>query len=65
MNDVKLLGYLAKEIMEISGSHENFIRDGRAVDFADYRYNCGVIRGLALAVNTINDLVQKLEKSDD
>ena len=40
-------------------------RADRAADIEEYRSICGVIRGLNLAENVINDLVQKMEKSDD
>jgi len=42
-----------------------FLAAGRAINFDEYRHVCGIIRGLNFAENIINDLVQKMEKSDD
>lgn len=42
-----------------------FISSGRASSHDEYRHVCGVILGLSLAENTINDLVQKAEYADE
>ena len=65
MNDYKLLAYIAKEIKKLREDQAFHVASGRAADIEEYRSICGVIRGLNLAENVINDLVQKLEKSDD
>ena len=65
MNDYKLLAYIAKEIEKLREDQAFHVASGRAADIEEYRSICGVIRGLSLAENVINDLVQKLEKSDD
>ena len=65
MNDYKLLAHVAKEIEKLREEQGFHIASGRAADIEEYRTVCGVIRGLNLAENVINDLVQKLEKSDD
>ena len=65
MNELKLLGHLAREIKSLSEAQEQFISDGRAEDYSEYRHVCGVIRGLAHAANLINDLAKRLEESDD
>ena len=57
--------YLAKEIDKLRNDQAVFLVGGGAKDFAEYRHVCGVIRGLNLAENIINELVQKMEKSDD
>ena len=56
---------LAKEIDKLRGDQVSFLAGGGAKDFAEYRHVCGVIRGLTLAENIVNDLVQKLEQSND
>lgn len=43
----------------------DFVVGGRCADFAEYRHICGIIRGLELADQIVDDLVQKLEKDDD
>jgi hypothetical protein len=65
MNDLKVLAHLHKQIGEGSKNNINFLADGGAKSFDEYRYVCGVIRGLAQADTLINDLVQRLEKDDD
>ena len=65
MNDYKLLAHVAKEIDKLKEEQAFHVANGRAADIEEYRTVCGVIRGLNLAENVINDLVQKMEKSDD
>ena len=65
MNDYKLLAVVAKEIEKMRQEQIAFVAASRADTFDEYKKVCGVIRGLSLAENVINDLVQKMEKSDD
>ena len=65
MNDYKLLALIVKEIEKLKQEREAYVAAGRADHIEEYRQVCGVIRGLNLAENIINELVQKLEKSDD
>jgi hypothetical protein len=65
LNDYKLLAHVAKEIKQLREEQSFHVASGRAADIEEYRSVCGVIRGLNLAENVINDLVQRMEKSDD
>ena len=65
MNDYKLLAHVAKEIEKFRQEREAYVAAGRADSIEEYRQVCGVIRGLNLTENIINELVQKMEKSDD
>ncbi len=65
MNEYKLLAHVAKELSKLKQEREAHVAGGRAADIEEYRNVCGVIRGLSLAENVINDLVQKMEKSDE
>ena len=65
MNDSKLLAHVVKEIGKLNQEREAYVAAGRADHIEEYRQVCGVIRGLYLAENIINELVQKMEKSDD
>jgi hypothetical protein len=65
LNDYKLLAHVAKEIDKLKQDQAFHLANGRAADIEEYRSVCGVIRGLNLAENIINELVQKMEKSDD
>jgi hypothetical protein len=65
LNDYKVLAHVAKEIDRMRMENAMFLAAGRAINFDEYRHVCGIIRGLNFAENIINDLVQKMEKSDD
>jgi hypothetical protein len=63
--DYKVLAHVVKEIEKYKQEREAYVAAGRAENFDEYRHVCGMIRGLNLAENIINELVQKMEKSDD
>ena len=65
MNEVSVLAHAAKLIKETRADQEGFLSTGRVADYAEYRHVCGIIRGLNSAEQIINDLVQRLEESDD
>ena len=65
MNDYKLLAHVVKEMVKLRQEREAYVAAGRADHIEEYRQVCGVIRGLNLAENIINELVQNMEKSDD
>ena len=65
MNDYKELAYVAKEVNKLRDENAAFLAAGRAINFDEYRHVCGIIRGLNFAENIINDLVQRMEKSND
>ena len=65
MNDYKTLAYIVKEIGKQRETYETAVQRGNAKDYAEYKNLCGLIQGLTIAESTINDLVQKMEKSDD
>jgi hypothetical protein len=50
---------------EMQRTQEDFLISGGAVDFANYRESCGVIRGLALARREIEDLARHYRETDD
>jgi len=65
MDSHRVLGHVAKEIDKLRADQISFLVAGSAKDFAEYRHLCGVIRGLTLAETFVNDLVQRMENSDD
>lgn len=65
MNEYKALAYVVKEIHRMQGEHAEYLSANRAESFEEYKNVCGIIRGLSLAENLINDLVQRMEKNDD
>lgn len=47
-------------------SHTDFIASGRAEDYSVYKEQCGVIRGLNLALRDVQDLAHNfMDESDD
>jgi hypothetical protein len=62
LDDYKVLAHVSKEIDKIRHEQAAFLSTGRAETLDEYKKVCGVIRGLNLAENIINDLVQRMEK---
>jgi len=54
-----------KEIEEKRDSVAQALISGAAKDFPEYKSMTGEIRGLSLAHSFINDLVRKMEQSDN
>jgi hypothetical protein len=65
LSDYKLLALIVKEIQKLKQEREAYAAAGRCDHIEEYRRICGVIQGLNLAENIIEDLVQKMEKADD
>lgn len=65
MNDYKVLAHVASEIAKLRQDQAAFLAAGRADNHPEYKHVCGIIRGLNYAETIINDLVQRMEKSDD
>ena len=56
---------LEEKLAAAQRASEESLTEGAAKSFDEYRHTCGVIRGLALATEILEDLVHRLEKSDD
>ena len=65
MKDYQELAHVAKEIQKLKQEREAYVAAGRCDTIEEYRRVCGVVQGLNFAENIIEDLVQKMEKSDD
>jgi hypothetical protein len=65
LSNYKELAHVAKEIDRLRDENAAFLAAGRAINFDEYRHVCGIIRGLNFAENIINDLVQRMEQSND
>lgn len=65
MSDYRLLAVCVKEIQKLKQEREAYAAAGRCDNIEEYRKICGVVLGLTFAENIINDLVQKMEQSDD
>lgn len=56
---------LASKLEERKKQLSEFLCDGGAKEYAEYRALCGEFRGLATAQMEIKDLVRRLKELDD
>jgi hypothetical protein len=63
MRDV--LEHLAKQLYEDRLRMIEDLGEGKAKDHAEYKFACGVVRGLLMANNHILELAERLEKADE
>jgi hypothetical protein len=61
----KLLRILAESFKEEINSHTAAITGGTLKSFDEYRYQTGVLQGLALALAHVKDLARKIYDDDD
>jgi hypothetical protein len=65
MLEQKIFSHLRDECKKLIKSHEEYLAAGNAKSFEEYKHATGVIRGLALAIDEINSLANRLETSDE
>jgi hypothetical protein len=63
MKDV--LEHLAQQIHEDRLRMVEDLGEGKAKDHAEYKFSCGVVRGLLMANNRILELAERLENADE
>jgi ribosomal protein L17 len=56
---------LNMKLADLKRSQEDFITSGAAKEFAAYKEVCGVIRGLALAQQEVQDLAKNYMEIED
>tara|TARA_R110000824_G_scaffold197578_1_gene381169 strand:+ start:5791 stop:5988 length:198 start_codon:yes stop_codon:yes gene_type:complete len=56
---------LAERIEEQKTSALQFLADGGAKDYAEYRNVCGLLRGLQISLSNIEDLSRNFLEDDD
>ena len=61
-DSIRVLALVQQEIEKLRQEQVAFLAASRADTYDEYKKICGVIRGLNLADNIINDLVQRLER---
>ena len=59
-DEIRVLALVQKEIDKYRQEQVAYLAASRADTFDEYKKVCGVIRGLNLADNIINDLVQRM-----
>jgi len=60
---VEFAKVLRDRMAEDAESHAKSLVKGSAASFEDYKYACGVIRGLELADQHLSDLMETLKKA--
>lgn len=60
-----LLKHLSNKVQEELRVIEADMAMGQAKDFGDYKYACGIYRGLLVANNIIVETAQQMEQNDD
>jgi len=61
----KFTDVLVQKLHEVAANYEKDILEGRCATFDEYKYNSGVLRGLAGAVEIAKDLANLTEEDDD
>jgi hypothetical protein len=61
----KILKHLLAQFSEEVATNTAALQQGAPKTFEEYKYLCGVIRGLNLAQSYVNDLMRRLEHFDD
>lgn len=61
----KNLEYLLEQYKDRMQMLTEAIARGNCKDFEEYRFVCGQLRGLEAACGLIQDLVERLENTDD
>ena len=60
-----LLKYIAGKVQEEIDVMSNDLALGGAKDHGEYKYACGIIRGLMIANSILADTAQRMENDDD
>jgi hypothetical protein len=57
--------YLCNELQKQIASKSDFIAQGNCQTYEEYKHVAGIIRGLALAIDFIQDREQKIKDDDE
>ena len=60
-----LLKYLSTQLQQDRLRIIEDLGDGKAQDYAEYKYSAGVVRGLLMANTLIAETAERLENSDE
>jgi len=61
----ELLKYLSKKIQDEVAVLSDDLARGSAKDHGDYKYACGIIRGMMVVNGFIAEIAQNMENYDD
>ena len=60
-----LLKYISSKVQEEISVMSNDLSLGGAKDHGEYKYACGIIRGLMIANSILADTAQRMENDDE
>ena len=61
----ELLKYLSGKVQEEIAVMSDDLARGTAKDHGDYKYACGIVRGLMIANTLFAETAQRMENNDD
>ena len=61
----ELLMYLSKKVQDEIDVLSGDLARGTAKDHGDYKYACGIIRGLMISIGFMAEAAQRMEQDDD
>jgi hypothetical protein len=61
----EMLKYLSGKVQEEISIITDDLARGTAKDHGDYKYACGIVRGLMIANALFVDVAQRMEEDDD
>ena len=61
---VSAMQHLLDKIAEQRENYVTFLAKGSVADFTEYKRICGFVQGLDFASNTIQDLANRMERSE-
>ena len=60
-----ILKYLSDKIQDEITHISSDLAKGTAKDHGDYKYSCGIVRGLLMVNNMIIETAERMERADD
>lgn len=63
--DSSVLRHIVDRIDEEIVKSNTQLGEGRATDYGDYKWRCGIVRGYLLAKGIMMDVTDRVENADD
>jgi hypothetical protein len=63
--NIELIQYLSKKVQEEIAVISDDLARGTAKDHGEYKYACGIIRGLMVTNGILQETAQRMENDDD
>lgn len=53
------------ELRERIASESAYMASGKCIDFTDYKRHCGIVTGLEMAINLVNEAAKRIHNDED